>query len=358
VPSRKEIQWSQLKVGALIVAALVLLIGLMFLMTASSGGLFAHKVELRCYFPNAGGLKDGAIVSLDGVTIGNVTHMRVVPERNPNPVEVNMQVGERFLRYIHTDSTVSIQAAGVLGDSFVDIDSTQATGPEPHNHAELPPSGSPTIQSVINTSQVSIQEINVLVHKIEVLIDTLNTKRGTVGELINDPVLTKKVVAIATNLETVTGAIANGKGTLSELVNDDTLYKKLNSAADNLDAITASLNAGQGTAGKLLKDETLYNNLNAAAANTKELVDQINSGKGSLGKLVKDPDFAKKLDDSVTNLDEILKGINAGQGTAGQLVKNRALYDHLDQSADQAQQLIKAIREDPKKYFVIRMKVF
>jgi phospholipid/cholesterol/gamma-HCH transport system substrate-binding protein len=60
----------------------------------------------------------------------------------------------------------------------------------------------------------------------------------------------------------------------------------------------------------------------------------------------------------VTNLDEILKGINAGQGTAGQLVKNRALYDHLDQSADQAQQLIKAIREDPKKYFVIRMKVF
>ena len=53
-----------------------------------------------------------------------------------------------------------------------------------------------------------------------------------------------------------------------------------------------------------------------------------------------------------------MNSINAGQGTAGQLVKNRALYDHLDQSADQAQQLLKAIREDPKKYFVIRMKVF
>jgi len=39
-------------------------------------------------------------------------------------------------------------------------------------------------------------------------------------------------------------------------------------------------------------------------------------------------------------------------------VQNRALYDHFDQTADQAQQLLKAIREDPKKYFVIRMRVF
>jgi phospholipid/cholesterol/gamma-HCH transport system substrate-binding protein len=89
-----------------------------------------------------------------------------------------------------------------------------------------------------------------------------------------------------------------------------------------------------------------------------QLAEQINSGKGSLGKLVKDPEFAKKLDDTLTNLDEISKGINSGQGTAGQLVKNRALYDHLDQTADQAQQLIKSMREDPKKYLVIQLKVF
>ena len=129
MPSRKEIQWSQLKVGALVLVSLVLLIAIMFLMTASSGGLFAHRVTLRCFFPNAGGLKVGAEVTLQGVTIGNVIRMRVVPERNPTPVEVVMQVGEKYLYDLHTDSLVSIQAAGVLGDSFVDIDSTSATGP-------------------------------------------------------------------------------------------------------------------------------------------------------------------------------------------------------------------------------------
>src|SRR5208337_3573081 len=67
VPSRKEIQWSQLKVGALVLAAIVILIGLIFLMTGSSGGLFARKIVLRSYFPNAAGLKEGAPVTLEGV---------------------------------------------------------------------------------------------------------------------------------------------------------------------------------------------------------------------------------------------------------------------------------------------------
>jgi len=72
VPSRKEIQWSQLRVGALVLVALAVLIGLIFLMSNSTGGLFERKLLLRAYFVNASGLKDGAPVTLEGVTIGNV----------------------------------------------------------------------------------------------------------------------------------------------------------------------------------------------------------------------------------------------------------------------------------------------
>lgn len=358
MPSRKEIQWSQLKVGALVLVALALLTAIIFLMTASSGGLFAHRIELRCYFPNAGGLKDGAVVTLEGVTIGNVIHMRVIPARNPNPVEVTMQVGEKYAYDLHTDSLASIQAAGVLGDSFVDIDSTHATGPRVANGAELQQSGSPTIQSVINTSQVSIQEINVLIHKIETLTDTLNSSRGTVGELINDPGLKKNVASIAANLQAVTQGLADGKGSLGKLLNDDTLYSKLNSTVDQLNQVTSDLNAGKGSAGKLLKDDTFYNNLNSSVSNLNQVLASVNAGQGTFGKLAKDPEFARKLDDSITNLDNLLKGINEGKGTAGQLIQNRALYDHLDQTADQAQQLIKGMREDPKKYLVIQLKLF
>jgi phospholipid/cholesterol/gamma-HCH transport system substrate-binding protein len=313
---------------------------------------------LRSYFENAAGLKNGAPVTLEGVTIGNVIRVRVVPERNPMPVEVTMRVGEEYVSLLHTDSTASIAQAGVLGDSFIDISSAHASGPAPGKNAELRTTGAPTIQDVIRTSEGSIQDVTALMHKVETLVDTLNSRRGTLGTLINDPDLAHKIVSIASNLDTVTKAISQGKGSLGKLVNDDTLYTRANSAVDRLDKITTALNEGKGTAGKLLKDDSLYNNLNAAVANTNQLVAEINAGKGSMGKLAKDPAFAQKLDDTVTHLDSILTSVDQGKGSLGQLVQNRSLYDHADQTLDQTQQLVKSIREDPKKYFIIRLKVF
>ena len=358
MPSRKELQWSQLRVGVLVLAATLVLIGIIFLMSGSTGGLFARKLLLRSYFENAAGLKDGAPVTLEGVTIGNVIHVRVIADRNPTPVEVTMQVGHEFLNRLHTDSTTSINQAGVLGDSYVDISSSHASGPPPANDAELKASGSPSVQDVIRTSDESIMELTKLMRKIELVVDSINSKKGSAGEFINDPALYTKLNRIAGDLETITGATAEGKGSLGKFITDDTLYNRANSAVERFDRIATDLDQGKGSAGKLLKDDTLYNNLNSAVSNANQLVAEINAGKGSLGKIAKDPAFAEKLDDTVTRLDSILKGIDEGKGTLGQLVQNRALYDNADQTLDQTKQLVKSIREDPKKYLVIRMKVF
>jgi phospholipid/cholesterol/gamma-HCH transport system substrate-binding protein len=358
LPSRKEIQWSQLKVGALVMVAVAILIFLIFLMSGSTGGLFARKLVLRTYFDNAGGLKSGAPVTLEGVTIGNVLRIQVVPSRNPFPVEVTMRIGQDFARELHTDSITVIAQAGVLGDSFVDITSKNATGPPPADRSELKSVDAPSIQEVVASSQEGIKKVSVLVGKLDTLIDALNSKQGTAGKLINDPALYEKLTRVMGNLETITRTMASGQGTLGMLIHDDTLYKRAESAIDRLNNITVELDEGKGTAGKLLKDDTLYKNLNSAVANTNELVASINAGKGALGKLSRDPDFANKIDETVTSLDSLLKGINEGKGTLGQLAQNRSLYDHADQTMDQAQQLVKAIRENPKKYLVIQLKVF
>ena len=358
MPSRKEIQWSQLKVGALVLGAMAVLVGLIFLMSGSTGGLFSPKLILLCYFENANGIKEGAPVTLEGVTIGNVLHVRVVSGHNPTPVEVIMRVGSEFLSGLHTDSVASITQAGVLGDSYVDIDSTRATGPEPANGAVLKASGSPTLQDLIGSGQGGMKQITDLTKKVGILIDTINNGQGTIGRLIKDPALANKFVRIADDLAAITGNIREGKGSLGQLITDDTLANKLTSTVDHFNNIATALDAGKGTAGKFLKDDKLYDNLNTAVKSANDLLSQINSGKGALGKLTEDPAFAKKLDDTVTHLDNLLADVDAGKGTAGQLFKNRSLYDHLDQTADQAQQLIKGIREDPKKYLVIRLKLF
>jgi phospholipid/cholesterol/gamma-HCH transport system substrate-binding protein len=358
VPSRKEIQWSQLKVGILVLVAVAVLIGLVFLMSGSTGGLFAHKLTLRSYFQNASGLKAGAPVTLEGVTIGNVTTIHIVPARNPNPVEVRMQVDEKSAYALHIDSTTKIESAGVLGDSYLDISSEDAHGPEPPNNTELTARNVPSIQQVVNTSQDTLAKASLVMTKVNTLLDTLNSKRGSAGLLLNDPQLYNKATKLLNNMEGITQGLSDGKGTLGKLLTDDAMYTKLNDTVDRLNGISADLAAGHGSAGKLLHDETLYNNLNAAVENSNKLLEGINSGKGALGKLSEDQAFAQKLDDTVSSLDTLLKGIDEGKGTLGQLAVNRSAFDRLDATLDESQQLVKAIRENPKKYLVIHLKLF
>ena len=60
----------------------------------------------------------------------------------------------------------------------------------------------------------------------------------------------------------------------------------------------------------------------------------------------------------MSSLDTLLKGINEGKGTLGQLAVNRSAFDRLDATLDESQKLVKAIRENPKKYLVIHLKLF
>ena len=337
---------------------MAVLILVILLMNSASGGIFASKLVLRTYFDNASNLKTGAPVTLEGVTIGNVVRIRIVPERSPKPVEVTLRVGSNYATDLHTDSTTTIAQAGVLGDSYVDITSVHAKGPQPANNTELPSTEAPSLQGVISASQVSIEQITRLMRNANVLMDTLNSTRGTLGGLINDRRFYAKINRVVDNLDKITESIGNGQGTLGKLVTDDTLYNHADSVIGHFDTIANGIEQGQGTAGKLLKDDKLYNNLNSAVSNANQLLADMNAGKGAIGKLAKDPEFARKLDDSITRLDGILASIDEGKGTIGQLMQNRALYDHADQSMAEAQQLLKAIRENPKKYFVIRLKIF
>ena len=392
VPSRKELQWSQLKVGILVLVGVAVLIGLVFLMSGSTGGLFTRKLVLRSYFANASGLKGGAPVSLEGVTIGNITGIHIVPARNPTPVEVTMQVSEKAAVDLHTDSTTSIQSAGVLGDSFLDISSKEAHGPAPANNAELAARNVPSIQAVVDTSQEALQKAALVMTKVNTLLDTLNSKKGTAGLLLNDPQIYSKAVALLNNAEEITRSIGQGKGTLGKLLTDETMYTKINATVDRLNTITESLaeghgsagkllhddelynrlndtsaklqqittdlNNGKGSAGKLLKDETLYTNLNSTLKHANDLLAEADAGRGALGLLTKDPKFAKKLDDTVTQMDTLLTNVNTGQGTIGKLAKDPSMYNNLNTLLTSSTDLVQAVRKDPKKYLVIHLKIF
>ena len=358
MPSQQEVQWSQLKVGVLVIVALAALTALIFLMSGSTGGIFSRKITLRSYFENSAGLKNGAPVNLEGVTIGTVTDIKIVPARKLTPVEVTMKIGSKYRDAVHTDSTSSLETIGVLGDTVVDINSKSATGPEVQNNAELKTNETPNLSDVIKSSQGTIEQLNTILAKVDHLADSLNSTKGSIGELINNPDLYNKAVATLNQLSQLVDTVANGKGSIGKLVADDTLYNHINDIVAKLDKMSTELDEGKGTIGKLLKDETLANNLNQSVANADKLLADINAGKGGLGMIAKDPQFAAKLRDTVDKLDSVLNRVDSGEGTVGQLVRNPSLYNNLDQSLTETRGLVAAIRENPKKYLTFHVKIF
>jgi phospholipid/cholesterol/gamma-HCH transport system substrate-binding protein len=84
----------------------------------------------------------------------------------------------------------------------------------------------------------------------------------------------------------------------------------------------------------------------------------VNAGKGALGKLTRDEEFAAKLQNTMNRLSSISDDLANGQGTAGRLLKDPSLYNNTDQMLIETRGLVKAIRENPKRYLTIHLKVF
>src|ERR1700723_3262307 len=227
MPSQQEVRWSQLKVGVIVLISSVVLVTLLFLMTSSSGlGIFSHKLTVVTFFENSAGLKTGAAVNLEGVTIGTVKSVTIdnAPERKLTPVKVVMKLDDKYGANLKKDSKASLSTVGVLGDTVIDINSQFAVGPKLQNGDELKTLETPSLTDVVKASQGTIESLNVILAKLNVIVDNLQSGKGTFGQLINSP----------------------------------DLYNKANNTVDELQKLMKNLNSGRGTIGKFMTDDTLY----------------------------------------------------------------------------------------------------
>jgi phospholipid/cholesterol/gamma-HCH transport system substrate-binding protein len=361
MPSQQEVRWSQLKVGVIVLISSVILVALLFLMTSSAGmGILSHKLTVVTYFVNSAGLKTGAAVNLEGVTIGTVKSVTIdnAPARKLTPVKVVMKLNEKYAVDLKKDSKASLSTVGVLGDTVVDINSQFAVGPRLQDGDELKTLETPSLSDVVKASQGTIESLNVILAKVNVIVDNVETGKGTIGQLINNPDLLNKANNAIDQLTTLERNINAGKGSIGKLVTDDSLYNRLNDTAAKLQDIASNVDSGKGTAGLLLKDDSLYKNLNSTVAHANSLLADADAGKGGLGLMLKDPKFRQDLSSTLAQVNTLVSGVNQGRGTLGKLATDDAAYTNLNKLLTASTDLVNAIRSDPKKYLTIHLKIF
>jgi phospholipid/cholesterol/gamma-HCH transport system substrate-binding protein len=348
-----------MKVGLTVLAASITL-GILILLMSGTGGVLTRKITLKSYFDNAGGLREGAPVRLQGVDIGNVSGIRVVsdPARRMTPVELTLKVNTKYHGNLHKDSVTMLSTAGVLGETYIDIDSSQAKGPEVQEGDVLTTRETPDIQDVVRASQSTLQNLDALEKRVDRILAFVESGQGSIGKVIYDPGLYDRLNATVGQFQGLVNDVISGKGSIGKLLVDDQLYQSANATINKLNGIIDELNAGKGTAGKFLKDPTLYNNANETIANVKKLTDDVNAGKGALGVLAKNQEFANKLQNTMNKISDLSDRLNSGEGTIGKLLQDPAVYNNTNQLLQDTQELIKAIRQNPKKYLTIHLKIF
>jgi len=137
------------------ILALIVLIGLAtigILVIGNPRGMSQYRQHIKSCFSDGQGLRDGAAVRISGVEVGRVQRVKVDPQRKDCLVEVTMDLATPYEIRIPKDSTVELGTAGVLGETYVGIDSRLALGEPIENYGYLkgkPGSPNPSIEDLI-----------------------------------------------------------------------------------------------------------------------------------------------------------------------------------------------------------------
>jgi phospholipid/cholesterol/gamma-HCH transport system substrate-binding protein len=354
---RKQLTWTELRVGLFVLVGLFILAVAIFYITGA--GILGPKYRLYTYLPEVEGVAAGAPVRLDGVAIGNVEKIGL----NPHPtdrtqsIQLILRIDKKFSSDVRTDSTASLVTEGLLGDRYVTI-KRGLSGSPLKPESTIPAAPAVAMTEMVERGTDLLVTLNTVSGELRGIVDQVKDGQGTVGKLIADPALYNNVNATVSRLNSMVGSIQEGKGTVGKLVASDELYTKVNTTVDNVNDVIGAVKEQKGTAGKLIYDPAVYNSARGFLDNGNAVLRDVRAGKGSLGKFATDEALYNNLRDASAQVRDASAKLNSNQGTAGKLFTDPNLYDNLTGMTGDLRLLIGDFRKDPKKFLHVKLAVF
>jgi phospholipid/cholesterol/gamma-HCH transport system substrate-binding protein len=355
---RRSLAWTELRVGIVVIASFVLLATAIFFVGGQTG-FFGPKYTLVAYFENANNLRSGAEVHLEGVTIGNVTSVRISKLADPKKaVEADLRLDQTYQNIIRTDSRVTIKTIGLLGDSAVDITRGSEAGQVIPDSGSVQGTEEGDIRKIVQGTNDFIANLQVLSDDVKKMAERIDRGEGTLGKLLTDTAIYDNANATMKEADKFVKDLRTGDGTIGKLVSDDELYRRVDGLMDRVDVLIDKVDKGNGTAAKFINDPAVYDKADMILARVQNVTDRIDRGEGTLGKLSKDETVYNEFRDTVNKFSMLVESIQNGEGTAGKFIKDPTLYNSLNQSSSEIQKLLYDFRQNPKKFLTINFKLF
>jgi phospholipid/cholesterol/gamma-HCH transport system substrate-binding protein len=256
-------------IGTFVLVAIVLFsIGLFLIGDRQKA--FSHHTDYYTELADVNGLATGSKVRVDGYDAGQVEKLQI-PDRPSGKFRLKLRIDDKLRNLIRTDSLVSVESDGLVGDKFILIHNGSDAQPEAADGSTL--AGKEPI------------EISAVIAKATGIMDQAS---ATIGDM-------KGRLDVA--LDTVTGTVKNANGLV-----DDARH-------------------GKGPVGELLNDQQTADQIKQTVANVTQASDHINQMSLQAGQLVSDlqsRNLPAKIDDTVNHarsasqqLDQASKQVNS-----------------------------------------------
>lgn len=312
-----RITWDQVRVAGIIVAALAILV-LAAIQLGKAANIFASRYELVVFMPSANGLREGGSVTVAGQLVGTVKKIEFLPvdfDTTKN-LRIVASVDRRLRDQIRRDSEARLRTMGLLGDKVLDI------SPGTPRFAVLQPGDTLRVAASLDFEAV------------------LGKAAGAVDD----------VVALTSDLRTVTSGLARGQGTAGQLLTNRALYDQLTSALVRANGLFASLQNPNGTFGRMLNDPALYVRMTSAVASLDSLLMAVNSSEGTMGRLLRDTTVYSNVVRITQGADSVMRMLSSREGFVGQLLTDQTLYDQLNKLVSDLSAVLADVRRDPRRY--------
>lgn len=299
----KQKYMREMKVGAVIIIALVIIIGFVFTL-GGDGHFFSSKIQYKILFKSTAGLYEGDPVLLTGVEVGNVSKIGFPEDLNQKKIYVEITVDKAISDRIREDTRASIGSASIVYGKVIEL-----TIGSPENH--LVPDGG-WIETIEKSSfNAMVDTTQQVMDGIQNVISKIDEGKGLLGILLNEPmdlretlhhlsVSTQKLSSILERLEAGRGAIG---GLLSDSVEIKQTINDLKVTVQDLKSVSQSLRQEKSVLGRLINDEeygkSVTQDLQTTLHALANITTKIDTGEGSVGLLINDPELYVGLQDVV-----------------------------------------------------------
>lgn len=317
------------KVGLFVFVAMAL-IGVSVWMLGEGGELLEDRYVLNCAFDDVAGLREGAVVRLAGIDVGEVRNIRFSEDLGVKKVPVELSIKATYQDRIRDDSIARIDTLGLVGDKYVSI-SVGSLDEEPLNDGNQI-----DVAETVPLVEYQKQATRVAADLEEILAKVNNS----LGD--NSEANEASVANVISSVESILKEAETGNGLIHALVYDESLTRKLDATVTNLQASSADINditnevqTGDGFANELIygdEGEELANQMGNLAEALETLVVDIENEDSLVHALIYDAERASMVEDlhaTATALRAISEGIEQGDGTLGLLAQDPALYEDL-----------------------------